>query len=282
MRNFLIFFITFFSISHIYGQADTVKVKPTQRKYSLFNPVPKAEMKEMATDRPDATETAYTVEAGHFQMESDLFKHVRNKANQVLSTSNIFNLANYKLGLTEKMDLQLAIPVYVCNRIRNLNTGKIIQKTAGFDDITLRVKYNLWGNAGGKTAFALLPFLSFPTSSFAHNELQGGVIFPFALSLNKGLNFGTQAGLEIVKEADNAYHSNIVYSFTFGKPVNAVFNVFAEAFTSYNTYSKETGIYANAGIIYSISPNFNIDAGINYGINKEREKIIFSGFSYRL
>jgi hypothetical protein len=40
-------------------------------QYNLFNPTPRALMREMSTDRPDKTESAYTVD-GHFQFEADL------------------------------------------------------------------------------------------------------------------------------------------------------------------------------------------------------------------
>ena len=40
--------------------------------YRLFHPTPTADQREMSTDRPDQTESAYTVDAGHFQLEMDL------------------------------------------------------------------------------------------------------------------------------------------------------------------------------------------------------------------
>jgi hypothetical protein len=266
------------------GQYDAVvSANATKsRKYSLFNPVPKDKMKEMETDRPDVTESAYTVEAGHFQVESDLFKHVRNRNNEMVNTGNVFNLGNYKLGLTERMDIQLVVPTYVSNGTRDLNTNKIINKTAGFDDLSLRFKYNIWGNAGGKTALAALPFLSFPTSSFSRNGIQGGIIFPFALKLQKGWDFGSQVETDIVREEDNCYHPDFACTFTFGKTISAKVSGFVEGLATYSTYFKNAGIYANGGLIFSISENFNIDAGFNYGINKDADKIYFTGFSFRL
>ena len=58
--------------SFTYAQNDTTAYKIASMPYNLFHPVPKNEMKEMATDRPDVTESAYTVAPGHFQIESDL------------------------------------------------------------------------------------------------------------------------------------------------------------------------------------------------------------------
>ncbi|MEO8821382.1 MAG: hypothetical protein ABI267_05890 [Ginsengibacter sp.] len=39
--------------------------------YTIFNPTPKKLMRDFETDRPDVTESAYTVDAGHFQLETD-------------------------------------------------------------------------------------------------------------------------------------------------------------------------------------------------------------------
>ena len=277
MRYIILLLILISSFSYTaHGQTDTAR-----HNYNLFNPVPKDKMKDMETDRPDVTESAYTVEAGHFQVESDLFKQVHNKSNGIKSVQNNYNIANLKLGLTEKMDLQLVVPTYVSTTTRELNTNKIIDKTSGIDDLTLRLKYNIWGNAGGKTALAVLPFISFPTSSFANNGVQGGVTFPFALKLNDEWNFGSQASLSVVKEDDDKYYTEYLYSFTFGKELTKQLSGFVESYVTYSAYTKIADTYANGGLIFSVTDNFNIDAGINYGLNSTADKLFFVGFSFR-
>ncbi|MEO8721259.1 MAG: transporter [Ginsengibacter sp.] len=265
-----------------HAQSDTIIPKITHHQYNLLNPVPKNQMKEMETDRPDVTESAYTVEPGHFQIETDLYKFVRNRDNKTKSTVHIFNLGNYKLGLSKRADIQFVIPTYVSNNVRKTNTNQIISRTGGFDDITLRFKYNIWGYSGGKTALAALPFISFPTSSFSNNGIQGGIVFPFALKINEKLDFGTQAEIDLVKESNNKYHPEYLYSFTFGKPFSSKISGFVEAVFIYNPNANHTDIFANGGIIYSFSENFNIDAGLNYGIKRNADKIFFAGFSFRL
>ena len=46
--------------------------------YTLFDPTPRALMREMATDRPDVTESPYTVDAGHVQVESSFVEYTRD------------------------------------------------------------------------------------------------------------------------------------------------------------------------------------------------------------
>src|SRR5687768_3054656 len=47
-------------------------------RFTLFNPTPRALMREMSTDRPDTTESPYTVDAGHTQVELSFFDYTRD------------------------------------------------------------------------------------------------------------------------------------------------------------------------------------------------------------
>ncbi len=271
-----------FSTNLVYGQKAILNIDTSIKSHNLLHPIPKNEMKEMETDRPDVTESAYTVEPGHFQVETDLYKYARSKDGSDRNSTHIFNLGNYKFGLNKRTDVQFVIPTYSSHAVRDHNTGKITGKTSGFDDITLRFKYNIWGYSGGKTAFAALPFISFPTSSFSHNGIQGGIVFPFAVKINGELDFGTQAEVDIIKQNDNNYHPDLSYSFTFGKSVSPKVSAFGETVTAYSTYFKTLDFYINGGIIYSFSENCNVDAGFNYGVTKRSDKIFFTGLSFRL
>ena len=81
--------------------------------YSLFNPVPVDHMRELNTDRPDLTESPFTVDAGHFQIEMDLANYTRDhdKSNGSDTRTDAWSFApvNLKLGLTPDIDLQVVI-----------------------------------------------------------------------------------------------------------------------------------------------------------------------------
>lgn len=64
-------------------------------------------MRGFETDRPDVTESAYTVDVGHFQIETDLFKTERYNIDQVKTINNYINTANLKLGITNSTDFQV-------------------------------------------------------------------------------------------------------------------------------------------------------------------------------
>src|SRR5213594_318437 len=46
--------------------------------YTIFNPVPHDLMRELSPDRPDKTESPYTVDAGHFQLEMDFVNYTHD------------------------------------------------------------------------------------------------------------------------------------------------------------------------------------------------------------
>lgn len=252
------------------------------KRYSFTHPLPRALLKEMETDRPDATESAYTVAAGHFQLETDMFKQVRNKAEQFLYVENSYNLVNLKLGLTRRTDVQIVIPTYVINMVKERATRKITENQHGFGDIVIRYKYNLWGYSGGKTALALMPFLSIPTAASMSAGLHGGIIIPFVWNISDKLSFGSQVGFTRAKEDDNAYHSYYLYSFTFGRSIGKNVDVFSEMLFNYNFYQARFDTYANGGIILSLTDNLNLDAGFNYGLKATSDRTIFTGLSFRL
>jgi hypothetical protein len=49
--------------------------------YNLFHPTPRELMREMSTDRPDTTESPYSVDAGHFQLEMSFLNYTHDRYN---------------------------------------------------------------------------------------------------------------------------------------------------------------------------------------------------------
>ena len=155
-----------FIIAIILGIAAKANAQTSQdsvsQKYNLFHPTPKDQMRSFETDRPDATESPVTVDAGHFQFETDLFRTERLKTHGIETIRNFYNAFNMKLGITNTLDLQLiAEPFYT----QKVSGNGYTHKSSGFGSLTLRAKQNLWGDNGGKTALALLPFINIPTAS---------------------------------------------------------------------------------------------------------------------
>lgn len=142
-------FISFKSYSQ--QSADSSK-----SNYNLLHPTPKNLMRDFETDRPDVTESAYSVDAGHFQVETDLFKTEHYHLDKTKTNNNYYNTANVKMGITNFLDLQVVVATL--NSSGTVN-GNAILKRSDFGGFTFRLKQNLWGNDKGKTALAILPIL---------------------------------------------------------------------------------------------------------------------------
>ncbi len=262
----------------------------SKKSYSLFKPVPKDEMREMQTDRPDITESAYTVDAGHFQLETDLFKTSRLKDEFLKSTLNYYNLINLKMGITNTTDLQLVVESFVdfkallVEDVENPGDYVFPYKENGFGDITLRLKQNLWGNNSGKSALAIMPFVKFPTSSLSGGKfIEGGVVVPLAVDLGNDWGFGAQAQIDFLKEGfpfGDKYHVALLNSYTVGHPISKKSDFFVETYGQYDFLNDDLATYFNGGIIYSFSKNLKADVGFNYSLNNNLQ-IYFLGLSFR-
>ena len=65
---------------------------PDKSGFQLFNRVPDSLLRELSPDRPDKTESPYTVDAGHFQIEMDFANYTFDSTDG--TTTRAWNLAS--------------------------------------------------------------------------------------------------------------------------------------------------------------------------------------------
>jgi hypothetical protein len=267
-----IFIINIFSLS--YAQTDT---RISKKNYTLFNPTPKNLMREFATDKPDATESPYTIDAGHFQLETDLFKSERLESRGTKTISNFYGIANIKMGITNSLDMQLVVSPL---EVLTINNGIFKMKTSQFGGLTLRAKQNLWGNDGGQFALSVLPFVTIPTQN--GDKFSGGIVIPFAVSFN-GWGLGAQAEADASKsESANMYYVSFLASATLSHSLLENFDFFIEAVLSKDNELKRYEYFLNGGFVFAVAPSIHIDTGIYYGIKSVSATTYFLGLSFRL
>ena len=254
-----------------YAQIDTSVFK---KRYNVFNPTPNYLMREFSTDRPDATESPCTVDAGHFQIETDLFKTEHFNIAGVTTRNNFFNVANLKIGITNSLDLQMAVNCITVSITRN-GTSKM--KTSGFGGLTLRAKQNLWGNDGGQTALAILPYINIPTKN--DNRFSGGILIPVSVSLTHGWEFGSQVGVDIGQT--NGYYFDFLSSANLSHSLFENFKFFAEGVLCRNSEFKTYEYFLDGGFVFALSSEIHIDTGIFYGLKSISPTTYFLGASFR-
>ena len=76
-------FFFWFAGTETAAAEDAEKPLPDKSGYNLFNPTPSNMMRELTPDRPDKTESPYTVDAGHFQLEMSFVEFTLNQSDGV-------------------------------------------------------------------------------------------------------------------------------------------------------------------------------------------------------
>ena len=258
-------------------------------QYSLVNPTPRELMRELSTDRPDKTESAYTVDAGRFQIESDLLSYSsdHDTADGADTQVDAWSVAavNVKAGLLNWMDLQLVLDTY--NHVTTddrLTAQKVTQ--SGLGDLTTRLKLNVWGNDGGKTALAVMPFVKIPTNQddLGNDDVEGGIIIPLAVELPAGWGMGLMTEFDFVRNrADDGYSTDFVNTITFSHDIVGNLGGYVELFTLISSESNTDWVGTfDMGLTYGLTEDIQLDAGINLGITESAEDFNpFLGLSWR-
>ena len=243
----------------------------------LASPVQAAEFsRELSADRPDATESPYTVEPGRVQIESSLWAYGRDKESGVVTESWALGETNMKYGLTDCHDLQLVIRPWIHEHTEG--AGNI----EGFGDIDLRLKWNLWGNDAGATAGALMPYITVPTqSAVSAGEWQGGVIFPVAVELTRSLGAGFQVELaRSWHDASGELEWALAHTAVIGMDLAGNWGAYLEYLGVAGETDYEASVFA--GFTWAIGDNIQWDIAAGLGLNDAAEDFsVAQGVTFR-
>lgn len=259
-----------------------------KRGYSFFHPTPRALLRELSTDRPDQTESPYTVDAGHFQIEMDFAvytaDHDTSGGGDVRTKDWSVAPLNLKVGLTNRVDFQLLVDSYVSSRVEDRAAGTVA-RASGFGDVTTRLKINCWGNDGGKTAFAVMPFVKWPlaASSVRNGETEGGIIFIFGFELPAGWGSAAMTEVDFVSDGAGGRDTEWVNTITFAHDLTDRLGGYLEfvAVTGSAPGFKWQGQF-DIGFTYAVADAIQLDAGCNFGVtNSAPDFQPFVGISRR-
>ena len=71
------------SVASAQTAANDAANAPDKSRYTLFDPTPNDELRSFCTDRPPKANLPCTVDAGHFQYESDIFNWTNSQSGSV-------------------------------------------------------------------------------------------------------------------------------------------------------------------------------------------------------
>lgn len=248
---------------------------------ALAQETPLPAEREMSTDRPDKTESPYSVPKGRVQIELDFANYTRDRSDDGRIETVGVAPFNLKLGLGDDTDIQFVVAPYIHQTATDLRNGTHAA-TKGFGDVTIRLKQNLWGNDGGKTAFALMPYVTLPTSQkgLGTDTVEFGLIAPLAIGLSDTIDLGLMTEIDVVGNDDGQGRTvSFVNSATLGFSLTNRLGMYTELFTERSDRWVVTG---DIGFTYAVAKDTQLDAGVNLGLNRAADEVgVFVGLSRR-
>ena len=246
---------------------------PDKSGYTLFNPTPAGAERSFCTDRPTKSTGPCTVDAGHFQYESDVFNATFDRSGGLDTNTYLFTNPTLKLGVTNTIDVELNLAPFERIDVRDRATG-VKTHASGVGDLFARVKLSLIGDDGGDFALAVSPFVKAPTASggVGNGAVEAGLIIPMSVNLPLSWSLTIDPEIDALKNAvGDGRHVNISgllsFSHLLGKSLTLSLEVWSDVnFDPLGTlrqYSFDLG----AAWIPPSHPNFQLDGGVNIGLN---------------
>jgi hypothetical protein len=260
--------------------ARTEDRKEDKSHYSLFSPTPAALLREFDTARPDHTDSPHTVDAGHLQLEMDVFSYTYDRHNSdrsfVRNDNWSFASANFRLGLTHWADIEFQVPFFQVNRDKDTSTG-LASRQQGIGDLSVVLKMNFWGNDSGETSGGIELFVKTPTANhnLGNGKAEGGALLLFGTELPGDFDLGINTGFVIAaNDSGGGHHAEFINSASVSHKVFGPLTAYAEFWSNVSAQSHAEWMgTVDLGLKLMVSKNVQFDTGVNLGITRSAPDI---------
>ena len=231
-------------------------------------------LRPLCTDRPTKSTAPCTVDAGHFQLETDLFNLTVDHTGGGDVKTYLFTNPTLKYGLTATLDAEINMVPFAVVTARDPQTGTT-SRTSGAGDMFLKLKWNLLGNAGGSVGFGLSPYVKLPTASggVGNGAVETGLIAPVNVNLPNNWSVTLDPEFDLLKNAGDAgRHVNLAGLISVSRGVSKTLTLSAEVWADRNAEPQgaTTQVSADLGAAFipAKAPNLQFDGGVNFGLNR--------------
>jgi Putative MetA-pathway of phenol degradation len=226
-------------------------------------------MDELATDRPDVTNSSLVVPTGSFQSENGVNLTARDGARVVDGTNT-----RWRLGVAPCLELLVDLPSYV----GNVGAPGI----SGFTDVAPALKWQV-SPIPGKFDVSVVLGAALPTGTteIAGRGTQPYLQLPWSLELHDG--WGISGMLtEFFRPEEVTARRITETTFVLEKKLNGTFSLFTEYVGDYPESASSTQLI-NSGGLYRLSPKEQIDFHVAFGLNRNSPPYIVGvGYSFRI
>lgn len=230
----------------------------------------------METDRPDQSESAFTVPLHWFQMEAGFSRMRFRDGSTTLLRPSILN----RYGVSKKIELRLLLE-YETQR-NFLGTSNAEVSVGGLAPIELGTKIRLWKENGSWPQTALMLQTSIP--NLASTSLQAErwapeVRLAMQNTITERLGLSYNLGAEWNDESDHPFY---IYTLAPQWQLGEKWNTYVELFGFLNR-DNHPQHSLDGGFVYAVSNNSQLDISVGAGLtpNTRLKHYVALGFSWR-
>jgi hypothetical protein len=247
---------------------------PDKSGFTLFSPTPDADLRSLCTDRPTKSTSPCTVDAGHFQIESDIVNVTVDRSGGLTTTTTwLATNPTLKLGVTNTVDVELNMAPWEIVTVRDRASG-LSSRASGVGDLFARLKWRLAGDDSGAVGFALEPYVKLPTAgaSIGNGAVEEGMVAPLNINLPKGWSVVVDPEVDILENAaGDGRHMNTSGLVSVSRGVTKSITLSAEIWTDvdFDPLATVTQVSADLGAAWIPpgAPTLQFDCGVNLGLN---------------
>lgn len=265
-----------------------VQTNIDKSQYDLFNPTPDNAMRPFSTDRPGKTHSSLTVDAGHFQVESDIWNYTWDHWTKNDTTVRAYTIGNpnLKLGITNWAELDIFLPLYNSLAIRSRDQSNV-ERASGFGDVLLGGKVNFFGNDGGDQSLGAIGFIKVPTAApgLGNDMVEYSLNLPFTTALPSKFSLTLEPAFGLFRnlnkqgyEGDYQFLANLNRPII-GEKVTAALELALDFSGDHNIGPRHT---IDPSLQWLVQSNLQLDAGAYIGLTKAApDWNPYVGVSYR-
>ena len=238
-------------------------------------------LRDLCPDRPGKNVSACTVDAGHFQIEAELFNGSFDSQSGVSTDTYVFANPTLKYGLTGDWDIEASFAPYIDIHSRDHGSRTSLD-FSGVGDLYLHSKWAVIGNGGSDFAFAIDPFVKLPTASrdIGNGAVEGGLQAPLSVSLGSGWSLAATPEADFLQNADgNGDHAALAGAVGISRGFDNGVTLGAELWQQRDFDPSGTNQQASFDLTVAWIPestkDLQLDGGVNFGITTAAPDIQF-------
>jgi hypothetical protein len=221
------------------------------------------------TDRPDQTETPFTVAKNHFQMETGFSFEQTDSVTKTFSEPSIL----FKFGLSDHFEIG------VITEFTTIQSGETV---TGLNPVTLRFKEKIRDEKGILPTTSFIGYLSVPhlaSKEFVSTYFAPAFRFTMQHTLSDKFSLGYNVGAEWDGESAEAV---FIYTLTTGFSINEKIGTYAEMY-GFAPQHSIADHRVDFGFNYLMKKNILFDLSGGLGITDNAPDYYAAvGFSFRL